>query len=107
MDDNARNKMSMFNRAKQFAPFDALKGFREALKEKEKIRIDKKQLSYERKLEISYKLQSVAIGTIVTVIYYSDEEYVQLTGKIKKLADKRLCIGELIIEFEDIYDIII
>ena len=33
MDSDKRPKMTISNRAKQFAPFDALKGFREALKE--------------------------------------------------------------------------
>lgn len=34
---NRREKMDRAARAKQFMPFDALKGFREALKEKEDI----------------------------------------------------------------------
>lgn len=34
---NRREKMDREARAKQFLPFDALKGFREALAEKERI----------------------------------------------------------------------
>ncbi len=37
MGNEPRTKMSRMNRAKQFMPFDALKGFREALREKEKV----------------------------------------------------------------------
>ena len=48
MDSNARPKMSMSNRAKQFAPFDALKGFQEALRKKEKTPIPKKELAEEK-----------------------------------------------------------
>ena len=35
-------KMNLYDRAKIFLPFDALKGFREALKKQEKIKVDKK-----------------------------------------------------------------
>lgn len=36
MANNTHPKMDRLNRAKQFMPFDALKGFREALREKER-----------------------------------------------------------------------
>ena len=39
---NNRPKMDRADRAKQFMPFDALKGFREALAEKEKLVEEKK-----------------------------------------------------------------
>ena len=42
-------------RAKIFLPFDALKGLKEALREKEKILVDKKILSIEEKEKISKK----------------------------------------------------
>ncbi len=42
-------KMDRENRAKQFMPFDALKGFREALAEKERLTASKRKLSEERK----------------------------------------------------------
>lgn len=35
--ENKRPKMDRADRAKQFMPFDALKGFREALAEKERL----------------------------------------------------------------------
>ena len=38
-------RMDRADRAKQFMPFDALKGFREALKEKEKVTVPKIELS--------------------------------------------------------------
>lgn len=40
---NNRPKMDRADRAKQFMPFDALKGFREALAEKEKLFEEQKQ----------------------------------------------------------------
>ena len=42
MNSQKRRKMPVEDRAKQFMPFDALKGFREALAEKEKLVEEKK-----------------------------------------------------------------
>lgn len=107
MDNKTRTKMSMANRAKQFAPFDALKGFREALRSKEKIRIDKKELSEDIIKEINYKLNKITIGEVITIVYFFEGEYLQLTGIVKKIntAEKLLQIGETIISFNDIYSI--
>ena len=48
----SRAKMSQADRAKQFMPFSALKGFEEALREKEKLVVEKICLSEERKQKI-------------------------------------------------------
>ena len=108
MDSDKRPKMSMSNRAKQFAPFDALKGFREALKEKEKIKIEKKELSEDKIRKINDILKNIKEGMLITVVYYSDEEYIQLTGIVLKIEKQKryLQIAETIIHFNDIYDII-
>ena len=44
-----RGKMSPAERAKQFMPFAALKGYEEALRQKEKIVVEKIELSEEMK----------------------------------------------------------
>ena len=59
--------MSNSDRAKQFLPFDALNGFQLALREKEKIIVDKKELSEEMKEELSKKLNSLEIGDKVKI----------------------------------------
>lgn len=108
MDSNARPKMSMSNRAKQFAPFDALKGFQEALRKKEKMPVPKKELAEEKAEEINQKLKQVTIGKLLTVVYYKDCEYIQLTGTIIKIEKNKryLQMAETIIPFDDISDII-
>ena len=45
----------MDNRAKQFVPFAAVKGYEEALRAKEKIVEEKIELSEERKEEIAFE----------------------------------------------------
>ena len=68
-------KMDRGNRAKQFMPFDALKGFREALREKERIIVPKRELSKEQKNELDYKLHQIHKMDIVTVEYFQNGEY--------------------------------
>lgn len=105
------NKMPISERAKQFAPFSALKGFEKAIADKEKIRVPKKELSSDRIEEINNTLKNITPGSILTVIYYSnkDENYIQLTGALSKTDEKKgiLQIINTEIPFEDIYDIII
>ena len=67
--------MSNSDRAKQFLPFDALNGFQLALREKEKIIVDKKELSEEMKEELSKKLNSLEIGDKVKIVHYKNKQY--------------------------------
>lgn len=78
-------KMDRSNRAKQFMPFDALKGFREALREKEKIVVAKRELSEEQKEELDYKLRQIRKMDMVTVEYFQNGEYVQITGVVTRI----------------------
>ena len=101
--------MPPLQRAKQFAPFDALTGLRIALKEKEKIRVERKIISEEKAEEINEMLISLEVGDNITVIYYneSEQEYIYLSGNITLFnKDKKLLeIGNNIIKTDDIYDI--
>lgn len=47
---NKRPKMDRADRAKQFMPFDALKGFREALEEKERLLEEQKETAQEQEM---------------------------------------------------------
>lgn len=60
-------KMDRGNRAKQFMPFDALKGLREALAEKERIIVPKKELSEDQKAELDFKMRQIGKGNMVMV----------------------------------------
>lgn len=108
--NNMRNvhiKMDKSNRAKQFMPFDALTGFREALREKERIKVERKELSEEKKEEIGYRLQQLKKMEVVTVEYYDRDEYVQMTGVVTKIDvnNKTLKIVETTVAFDNIYDL--
>lgn len=100
-------KMDKANRAKQFMPFDALTGLREALREKEKLREVRKDLSEEQRMELDYRLQTVNILDEISITYYDNETYKNIIGKVEKIdfINKYLIVEEINIRFENIYDL--
>ena len=80
-----RPKMSREERAKQFMPFAALKGYPEALRQKERIVVSKAEVSEEYAEVLNRKLQQVRKNDIVTVIYFSNGEYLQKTGMVSRI----------------------
>lgn len=92
------------DRAKQFLPFDALKGFREALKQKEKNVENRKEICDFRIDEINEKLKMLKKGMLVKISYYYNFEYVELVGKIKNVDNiyKKIYLLTSIINFDDI-----
>lgn len=101
------HKMCREDRAKQFMPFAALKGYSEALRKKEKIVVPKAELSEEYQEALDQKMRIIKKNDIVTVIYFCKGEYLKTTGKISKI-DKTFRILKIVntkINFDNIYDI--
>lgn len=110
MANRPKKAMPKAERAKIFAPFAALKGLDEALAEKEKVRVPKKEISEDMAEEINRVLKNLNRGEVVTVIYYDNAEmqYRQLTGefiKIDKIKDI-LQINWDSVKLEDLYSIV-
>ena len=99
--------MKREERAKQFMPFAALKGFQEALQEKEKIVVEKIELTDERKEELDRKLEEIKKNDIITVVYFSEGEYLKMTGMVSGFngVERVIKIVNTKIRLEDIYDI--
>lgn len=103
-------KMSRLDRAKQFSPFAALKGYEVALRAKEKVLVPRMKLPEEAQAELDRKLHMIARGDWITVVYFhpfagSDAgEYLQVTGMVSKLVPERriLQIGDSNILTDDI-----
>ena len=102
-----RHKMAREERAKQFTPFAALKGHMEALRQREKIIVEKQEFSDEYKEELDYRLRQVKVKDIVKVIYYCNGEYLQMTGMVSRINEtaRVLKIVGTKIRFDDLYDI--
>jgi len=105
--ENRRRKMDRGSRAKQFMPFDALKGFREAVAEKERILVPKRDLSEEKKEELDWKLRQIQNEDIITLEYFQNREYVQVTGMVTRMDDvgRTLEIANRRIAYTDISDL--
>lgn len=100
-----REKVS---RAKQFVPFDALKGFREALLEKERILVPKIELSEEMMEELDRTLHSLSPGKMVSVVYFHNDEYIKITGIFVKVCEssRTMQVVNTKIPLEDIREIV-
>lgn len=77
--------MPRADRASQFQPFSALKGFEEALRERERIEVEKVILSEDALNYLDYQLSLLKVGDMVTVVYYDFGTYVQKTGLISAI----------------------
>lgn len=102
------SKMSREERAKQFMPFAALKGYPDALKKKEKIVVQRVELSEEYQDELNLKLRQVHKQDIIAVVYFCKNEYIKLTGMVSRIdvSSRILKIVNIKIDFDDLYDIV-
>ena len=88
-----RRKMEVGHRAKQFAPFAALRGFEETVRKKEILDEPKKELSEEKKHELDSKLRILSKGMKVQAVYFVESS--EFPGKGKH------CSIEGMVEFFD------
>lgn len=97
--------MPRADRAKQFAPFDALKGLQEALKikEYEHDRIVRGELSEDEIKDISKVLASLEKGDNVVVEFFRDGHSINLKGAAKlDVFSQTLFVGAFKIKFDEI-----
>ena len=102
-------KMPRSQRAKQFAPFDAVVGLRDALKEKERVTELPKIISDDLSEENDRALKALVVGDTVKVSYYlkANTRYMDICGIVDKISikKKKLCVSGTEIYFDDIYEI--
>ena len=108
-------KMSMSDRAAQFAPFAALTGHKEAVIEQGRITQEKRILSNEEKLEINEKImEMVKLKSKCRITYFEKDKtksggkYIQNVVSFKRMDElnKTLFFKENIqIQIDDIVDI--
>ncbi|MDD5937209.1 MAG: hypothetical protein PUC65_16860 [Clostridiales bacterium] len=114
-------KMAVEDRAKIFAPFAALKGHEEAIVARQKIVVQKIELSEESKeildLQLAKIHQKLEAGEhpIIRVVYFQKDkmsadgsgEYIQFTGMVAKfnVTSRLIQIVEKKLSLDDIYKI--
>lgn len=110
--------MTMFERAAQFAPFAALTGHKEAIKETERLTTAKKILDENQIEMINRKLQliisNLQLQPVIKVVYFQKDlrknggKYIEKSGVVKKIDEyskKIVLVDGTKIDIEDIYGI--
>lgn len=107
-------RMSIESRAAQFAPFAALTGYNEAIKESSRLTDKKIEISDELKNILDYKLSLINKNDLVIITYFvkdnkkSGGEYKTIKNKIKKIdkIKKMIILNDNIkINIEDVISI--
>ncbi len=81
--------VSRIDRAKQFLPFDALKGLQEALRAKEIEKEEKIELSEESLEELEIEFNKIEKGSKVKIKYYKDKQYTNIKGIVSNIDYRR------------------
>lgn len=114
---NTHTPMNILNRAAQFAPFSALPGHHDAVKETERITETFNNLDEEEKERINYILQSIlyninAVHKIYVKYFIKDDKkiggrFVKVYGSIKKIDtyNRFLIVNDIKINIDNIVDI--
>ena len=100
-----RVKMSRGDRAKQFAPFDALKGLQEIMriKEYEHDRIISGEMSEDEIKNISDVLIELERGDSVEIQFFRDGHIIHLCGKVRlEVINQKIYVGAFEIGFDEI-----
>ena len=97
----------MSDRARQFLPFDALKGFKDLIKEVERVKVNKKELTEENIEKLSKTILSLEKGMMVKVIYFEQDEYLKLEGIVSKIdiTNRFIMVVKKRISLDDIFEI--
>lgn len=97
------------DRAMQFAPFAALKGYYETVRAQERITQARKELSEDDSEIISNTLNNLKSGDTVRIRYYDIDSYVTIEGIVTEVNEPyhRLKVNKVTISFADIYSICI
>lgn len=78
-------KMSKEERARQFMPFAALRGFDEMLAEELAVKEDKRELGEEDSEKISHTLAKISKGDFIRVTFYDKTRYRRECGTVTEV----------------------
>ena len=72
-------------RAKQFLPFDALKGLQEAIREKEVEKKKKRDLAEDTLNDLNNKFNQIDNGSFVKITFYKNGKYSEIKGRVTNI----------------------
>lgn len=95
------------DRAQQFMPFAALRGYYDLIRERERIVQPRRELTEEEALELSQAFSQIKRREMVSVVYYDGEAYVTTRGLVTDIdiAARTLTVVRTPIPFDDILEL--
>ena len=95
------------DRARQFMPFAALKGYYDLLRTREHVPEPRHELTEEEAQTLSEKMAQVHPRTMVTVTHYKDGGYTTTCGLVSSIdiVGRTLTVVKQVIAFDDIRDV--
>ena len=100
-------KMSNLERARQFMPFAALRGFEELIRQQTREKTPRRELSEYEAARLSKRMTRVEKGSMIRVTYYETDAYVTLEGMVSEIdfTLRFLRVVKTRINFDDVWDI--
>ncbi len=115
-----RKPMSLYNRAAQFAPFAALTGYDDAIKETARLTEERIELSDELKNMLNQKIkliiENIKLQPEVAITYFVPDNkksggvYKTISGNVKRIDEVEKCIiftNKLKIKVSDLLNIVL
>lgn len=95
------------DRARQFMPFAALKGYHEMAQEQEAVREPRHDMTEERALALSKEVAGLRKGDVVRVVHYEGSAYCTAVGAVAEVdeAFRSLTVVKRRIAFDDVLSI--
>lgn len=97
--------MTRLDRAKQFSPFNALRGYYDEIRKEEFIIVEKKELTDEQIDELNNVVTTLKKGDIVKIVYYDKNGYrtiegvlsfLDLTMKVLSVIKEKIAFSEIL-----------
>ena len=100
-------RYSKTERARQFMPFAALKGYDALLREQERIETPKRLPSEEKAACLSKRLNQLRVGSDVEIVHYQVNTYLHTRGNVRNVdfVFRKVTVGKEVIQFADIFDL--
>ena len=100
-------KMTNLERARQFMPFAALRGFEEMIRQQTREVTPRRELSEDEAARLTKRLLRIEKGSVVRVTYYEEDGYLSMEGMVSEidLTLRFLCIVKKRIPLDDILEI--
>ena len=102
-----RLRIDPADRARQFMPFAALKGYYDMVRARERVPEPRHELTEEEAVALSERVARLRKGDMARVVYYKDDGYVSATGIVTQIETtlRELTVVKTRVPFDDIRSI--